>query len=210
MRTSNHRLYGDSITSIQSPNYGNCFAENLPDTIILHFTDLPTVPDAVKILCDPAREVSAHVIIGRDGAIIQLVPFNVIAWHAGKSRHKDRENLNQYAIGIEIDNAGRLEKQGDEFVSWLGTTYPPDQVMQATHRNETHASFWHKYPNIQIDVVRNLCRLLIKTYPILHILGHDDIAPDRKCDPGPAFPIDQLRGSLLTSSLHGSFPAELC
>jgi N-acetylmuramoyl-L-alanine amidase len=128
-----------------------------------------------------------------------LVAFDTVAWHAGKSAYDGRTGLNAFSIGIEIDNAGRLERQGDRYFSWFGREYPGDQVFQGVHRIESEASYWHRYQEKDIALVRDLCALLAKAYPIRQILGHEEIAPGRKTDPGPAFPLDRLREKLLAT-----------
>jgi hypothetical protein len=101
-------------------------------------------------------------------------------------------------VGIEIDNAGRLEPNGNGgFVSWFNKLYDPEEVIEATHRNESRPTFWHRFTEPQIESVFELCRLLSRTYPIREILGHEEIAPKRKIDPGPAFPLERLRDTLL-------------
>ena len=105
--------------------------------------------------------------------------------------------LNKYAIGIEIDNPGRLTKSGDKFTSWFGREYPPEKVIAAVHRNESKLSYWHTYAEAQLEMVFALCRLLHGYYSITTIVGHEVIAPARKVDPGPAFPLDRLRQEIL-------------
>lgn len=71
--------------------------------------------------------------------------------------------------------------------------------MEATHRNETELSYWERYTEEQIEAVFTLCKSLVDNYSIRHILGHEEISPIRKIDPGPAFPLDKLRDRLLHS-----------
>ena len=126
-----------------------------------------------------------------------MVPFNKIAWHAGESQYEGRTGFNKYSIGIEIDNAGILEKSGDKYLSWFGRVYPENEVVYATHRNEFSPRYWHLYTEVQIELVENVCELLMEYYPIKSILGHEEISPGRKTDPGPAFPLDKIRMRLL-------------
>lgn len=192
-----HRLEGDGVIYEESPNHGGTFSADLPDTIIIHYTAGASAESAVKTLCDPRMKVSAHLVIGRDGAITQLVPFDTVAWHAGKSSYEGRTGFNKYAIGIEVDNAGRLTKSGDEYVAWFGRAYPEKEVVEAVHRNKTSPSYWHRYTEEQIAVVQEVCVELMDAYEISSILGHEEIAPQRKTDPGPAFPLDTLRERVL-------------
>jgi len=148
-------------------------------------------------LCNAKIGASAHLVIGRDGSVTQLVPFNIIAHHAGPSSYKGRNGFNKYSIGIEIDNAGKLTKTGSVYTSWFAKVYPHDQVLEAVHRNQSSPSFWQTYAEEQISLTEEICELLIEKYNIASILGHEEISPGRKIDPGPAFPLDILRERLL-------------
>jgi N-acetylmuramoyl-L-alanine amidase len=189
-----HYLVGEQVevTPIKGKDSGT-FGDNLPDTIVLHYTALPSVEEAVAVLHDPQIQASAHLAVGRDGRVRQLLPFNKIAWHAGKSSWQGRSGLNQYSIGIEMGNAGRLIKIGASFQAWWGGIIEAEQVFFAMHRNESVADYWHAYSEAQIQAVVEICRLLKRKYAIKTVIGHEEIAPLRKSDPGPAFPLDQLR-----------------
>ncbi|GAB4376164.1 MAG: hypothetical protein Kow0042_22190 [Calditrichia bacterium] len=201
MKISNHRLQGDlpyglagEIKFVKSPN----FSGNLdPDTVVIHYTAGRDAESAVKTLCDPNVKASAHLVIGREGEVYQLVPFNVIAWHAGQSSYGGRTGYNKYSVGIEIDNAGVLTRSDHQYVSWFGRVYEAKDVVQAVHRNETTPRYWHRYTEVQILLVEEICRLLVAQYGIRDILGHEEIAPHRKIDPGPAFPLDKMRQRIL-------------
>lgn len=208
MRIEWHVLGGDSIDFRESPNQGGAFEAGHPDTIVLHYTAGGSAESAVRALSDPARKACAHVVMGRDGAITQLVPFQRIAWHAGRSSFQGRSGLNRYAIGIEIDNAGRLVQAGSRFTSWFGRDYPGDEVIEAIHRNESAPAPWHRYAEAQIQQVEALCEVLIAHYPIAWIVGHEEISPGRKSDPGPAFPLDRLRSRLLGGDRAEDAPME--
>lgn len=182
------------------------------DTIVLHYTAGRNARSSAITLCDPDVRASAHLIIGREGELFQLAPFNIRTWHAGTSSYLDRTGLNQYSIGIEIDNAGELKRSGLTYRSWFGAKYDEEDVIYATHRNQTVAKYWHRYTEKQIDLVDQICRLLVKKYEIKYILGHEEIAPTRKIDPGPAFPLDKIRDSILgpgrESDDKDDFPAQ--
>jgi N-acetylmuramoyl-L-alanine amidase len=193
----NHILKGDGVTFKKSPNHGDAFGTDLPDTIIVHYTADNSAESSVEALCDPKTKASAHLVIGRDGRITQLVPFDTIAWHAGKSTYRGRTGFNKYSIGIELDNAGRLTKSGGGYHAWFGKAYSEAEVVEAVHRNESTPTFWHLYTEAQIAVVHEVCVNLVETYRITSILGHEEISPSRKSDPGPAFPLDKLRERVL-------------
>ena len=205
MNLSNHRLAEAAF--IESPNQGGPFAPGLPDTIVIHYTAGASAESAIRTLCDRERRVSAHLVVGRDGRMTQLLPFNIVGWHAGRSRWSERTGLNHYSIGIEVDNAGQLRERDGSYQSWFGRTYPEAEVVSGTHRNHglpgAHpdirrpVTYWHRYRQVQLQAVEDTCAELIAAYGIRHILGHEEIAPDRKVDPGPAFPLDAMRARLL-------------
>ena len=204
MHIDGYKLVGEGIVQHATPNQGGLFAPGAPDTLVIHFTAGASIAWAIAALCDPksAHRVSAHLVVGRDGSITQLLPFDTIAWHAGRSTWGGRTRFNDFSIGIEIDNAGRLQTQGDGFVSWKGNAIAASEVVEGTHRNEKEPSWWHKYPQSQLDVVEALCRLLVDDRQMRWILGHEEIAPGRKDDPGPAFPLDDLRRRVLPAPMR--------
>ena len=197
MRIENHRLAG--ARQVPSPNHGGSFEPGAPDTLVLHYTACDDADLAVRVLTDGAeRRVSAHLVIGRDGEVTQLLPFDTIAWHAGQSVWGGREGFNRMSLGVEIDNSGRLEeREKGVLVSRLGRVFSPEEAVLAVHRNESEPSWWLRYPREQLEVVESLSALLVAEYGLRWILGHDEIAPDRKDDPGPAFPLDELRARIL-------------
>jgi N-acetylmuramoyl-L-alanine amidase len=195
MRIKDHRLAGGVFR--ESPNQGGAYEAGVLDTIVLHYTAGANAESAIRTLSDVERKVSSHLVVGRDGAVTQLLPFNVVGWHAGVSKWGDRESFNQYSIGIEIDNAGQLEEKDGQYVSWFGRVYPAEEVVRGVHRNQTQPTYWHRYCDEQLQVVEELCALLVAEYDLRHILGHEEIAPGRKIDPGPAFPLDDFRARLL-------------
>lgn len=127
--------------------------------IIIHYTGMKKETLAIKRLCNFNSKVSAHYFIKKNGDILNLVPDLFEAWHAGKSRWGNYKSLNKYSIGIEIQNSG-------------------------------HENKYEKFTLNQIDSLKKLLKKLIINYKInkKNILGHSDIAPDRKTDPGEKFP----------------------
>ena len=171
-----------------------------PDTIIIHYTAGNSGESAANWLADASSKVSAHVVIDRSGKIYQVIPFHKVAWHAGQSAYGGRTGFNDFSIGIELDNAGYLQRSGGDYVSTSGHRYTPDEVIEARHRQEAASRFWHTYTPEQLYACRDLCFALIEAYPdISQILGHDEIAPGRKQDPGPAFPMDDFRNYILNT-----------
>lgn len=199
MTIENHVLQGDDITRIPCPKNNKKFAAGQPDTIIIHYTAGRSAESSANFLARDDVAASAHLVIGRQrGEVYQLVPFDTISWHAGKSQFGNRSGFNKFSIGIELDNAGPLTKVGNEFQAWFGKVYPANEALQAVHRNESAPRFWHTFSPQQIEACEEVCRLLLKDYPgINQILGHEEISPGRKVDPGPAFPLDKFRRRLL-------------
>lgn len=112
MKVTSHLLYfddGKQVPFVESPNVDSGLQ---PEYIVMHYTAGPTAKAAVNTLTNKSAKVSAHLVIGRDGSIFQLVPFNKVAWHAGVSSWEGRTSLNMYSIGIELDNNGRLTRKG--------------------------------------------------------------------------------------------------
>ena len=154
--------------------------------------------------------MSAHLVISRDGSITQLVPFDKIAWHAGRSAWKGFINLNRYSFGIELDNAGFLTrhsfppvyggdrggKEANRWLSWFKDEYDDSEVIEAIHKHETKPRGWHIFTPEQIAAALEVSKLLVNHYNLRDVVGHDDIAPGRKIDPGPAFPMEDFRACL--------------
>lgn len=197
MRIRDHRLSANGVQHVDSPNRGPHFGPGDLDTIIIHYTAGANAQSAIDTLCDTERKVSAHLVVARDGTVTQLLPFDTVGWHAGKSTWQGRGGLNDYSIGIEVDNPGRLQRREGSYLSWFDKAYAEEDVVEAVHRNESASAYWHSFPEAQVAVVEQLCALLVRHYGISQILGHEEIAPDRKDDPGPAFPLDDLRDRLL-------------
>lgn len=198
MKITNHKLIGEpgeQISFVNSPNQSSGIS---PLYLIMHYTAGSTLSGAVSWFQNPDAQASSHLVIDRDGTIVQMVPFNQRAWHAGKSKWGNLESMNSYSIGIELVNAGKLRKNSsDQWINWSKKVIPDNDVTVAKHKNESSETGWHEYPEEQIEAATKVCALLHKTYNFTDILGHDDISPSRKADPGPLFPIDSFRSIIL-------------
>lgn len=182
MKITNHRL---DCPQIESPNQSGIIS---PTLLVLHYTASGSSKNAdAKYFKSPAAKASAHLVIERDGSIVQCVAFNKKAWHAGKSIWRGRANCNDYSIGIEIDNWGILTKRANgNFYSYTGEKVPSDRVLSAPNKRG-NSGHWETYTSEQLDAVEMVVDLILKTYPsITEIVGHEDVAPGRKVDPGPA------------------------
>jgi len=190
----NHRLVGDNVTFAETPNKGG---ELTPRYLVMHYTAGKSAKSSINWLTNPDSKASAHIVLGRDGSICQLAPFNVKTWHAGVSHWDGLSGMNGYSIGIEMDNAGPLKKVGDTYHAWFGTQYAENDVVYAKHRLDSEPRWWHTYTEVQIQKALELVQLLVRHYDLKDVIGHEDIAPDRKRDPGPAFPLENVRASVL-------------
>ena len=137
--------------------------------IIIHYTGMKKESAAIKRLQDPKSKVSSHYLIKRNGEIINLVPDLFEAWHAGASSWKHFKSINKNSIGIEITNPG-------------------------------HQHGYKRFSKKQIFSLQKLLKILVKKYRIKkkYILGHSDVAPGRKKDPGEKFPWEMLAKNKLS------------
>lgn len=198
LRIRDHQFEpNERVRIARSPNVGG---EIAPAYLVLHYTAGRSLDSSVAHFMSPAAQASAHLVVGRDGRIVQMVPFNRAAWHAGRSAWKGVQGLNQHSIGIEMDNAGRLVRSGDGYRAWFQGVYPAADVVIARHRNEQAEACWHAYTGEQMETVLEIAALLRREYGLKETLGHDDIAPGRKSDPGPAFPMESFRARLFGRS----------
>jgi N-acetylmuramoyl-L-alanine amidase len=198
MKIINHRLHDDEGQPYPfhpTPNMSNRDVKHI--YLVMHYTAGPSAEQAVNWLTNPQAKASAHLVIGRDGSIAQLVPFDKVAWHAGRSSWQGLEGLNNHSLGIELDNAGPLNHGADgRWYAWFGDIYSDEAVIEATHKHEVKFRGWHMYTRHQLYIALEVANLLITYYQLEDVVGHDDIAPGRKIDPGPAFPMNSFRSRL--------------
>lgn len=185
---------GNRVTFTASPNHGGAVK---PLLLILHYTASLTTQEAVSWFETPAARASAHLVIGRDGKIVQMVAFDEIAWHAGASEWGTLTDLNRYSIGVEIVDAGKLQRQAGRWVDWKWRVVPDDQVVELTHKLESTPAGWQVYTEAQLESALESALALHAAYSFVDIVGHDDVAPSRKRDPGPAFPLLSFRSKVL-------------
>ena len=152
--------------SINSPNFGKTRSKNKIKYVIIHYTGMQSEVVAIKRLVDNLSKVSCHYLINNQGKIIKIIPENLVAWHAGKSRWKKSKSLNSFSIGIELTNPG-------------------------------HQFNYKNFHRKQILSLIKVSKYLIKKYKInkKNFLGHSDIAPLRKKDPGEKFPWEYISKS---------------
>ncbi|WP_374531187.1 N-acetylmuramoyl-L-alanine amidase [Novosphingobium sp.] len=159
----------DELIDFEAPS-PNWNQRKLPiSMVVLHYTGMESAEAALAQLCDPAKEVSAHYMIEEDGTVHRLVREDRRAWHAGKSYWRGITDVNSASIGIELVNPGH------EF------DYVP-------------------FPDAQMEALLPLLSDIVQRYdiPRANVVGHSDIAPARKTDPGELFDWDLLAAHRLT------------
>jgi N-acetylmuramoyl-L-alanine amidase len=147
-----------------SPNFDE---RKLPvSMVVLHYTEMKPVGRALDRLTDPEAKVSAHYLLTEEGGVIRLVPEDKRAWHAGASFWRGIPDVNSASIGIELDHPGHLPDNGG----------------------------YRGFAEAQIAALIALLARIVKRYdiPRANVVGHSDVAPMRKTDPGELFPWDRL------------------
>ena len=193
-----HRLCHDDgvpYPFVPSPNIGPLIKHH--DLLVIHYTEGQSSAAAVAWLTKRKSKASAHLVIGRGGDITQLVSFDVVAWHAGPSSWKGKTRLSEVSLGIELDNPGMLKPASGKWIAAFKRAYPESEFIKAIHKFGGRTFGWHKYTQAQLDSAVEVSAHLVRTYGITDIVGHDDISPKRKWDPGPAFPMETFRAGVL-------------
>lgn len=151
-------MIAPAIRERPSPNHDRRVEPPRIDMLVLHYTGMQSAEAALDRLCDPAARVSAHYVVDEDGAVWRLVPEARRAFHAGLSCWQGERDLNFVSIGVEIVNPG-------------------------------HEWGYRPFPEAQMAVIERLCVEILSRHPIppFRVVGHSDIAPDRKTDPGELF-----------------------
>lgn len=150
-------------TVVPSPNHGERAGGRRPDMIVLHYTGMDSADGALAWLCSAESQVSSHYFVHEDGRVLQLVPEQRRAWHAGKSQWKGEADINSASIGIEIVNPGHPGGLPD---------YPEAQIAAVAELCRDCVERWGVAPE--------------------RVLAHSDVAPIRKVDPGENFPWAKL------------------
>ena len=151
-----------------SPNFNDRPSGGKIKYLILHYTGMATGEAALERLCDEASQVSAHYLIEEDGRIFSLVPEEKRAWHAGVAAWEGDSDINGLSIGIEVVNPG--------------------------HDSPGYVGNYRPFPEAQMMALVLLCGQILSRHQIApcHVLGHSDVAPGRKRDPGELFDWQRL------------------
>lgn len=201
--STDHRLQGDiggkRVGYEASPNHGGVIT---PSLLVFHYTACSfDVARTTFLQATGQNRVSAHLLVDTDGSVLQLVPFNLRAWHAGESQWGDLKDINTHSIGIEVVNYGYLLKSasgGFRLGNGKPIPFEPSEVVEARHKNpQMPWMYWQAYTPEQIETCKAVATLLVSNYGLVDVVGHDDIAPTRKSDPGPAFPLLSVRSVAL-------------
>lgn len=183
--------------------------------IVLHYTASGSMDGSVAWLCDPASEAAAHFVIGRDGKIVQLAPLYDRTWHAGGTRNRPsqlfgRGNVNGRTISIELMNWGPLRRDAHGQVwsvagptprRFTGEVFEAEPSNTRMFNNEAYA-LWEAFPEPLMVSLIDIMRDILAALPAIGhrgpagCVGHEDVDPGRKIDPGPAFPWYRIRNAL--------------
>lgn len=194
---------GGPVPFVPSPNVGG---RMYPTGLVCHETCSPDADGAIAWIKNPKSKVSYHFVVDLDGAITQLVEFDRVAYHAGKSILDGRSNCNSFTIGGAFANPGKLTKRGNECLliyrdkarEKIIARYP---IEKCVHRStpEHGNGYWLPYNPEQIEAMTGAMRALALTYTtIKKVTTHYFISPGRKDDPGPLFELDAFRTAVLT------------
>lgn len=203
MKIENHRLIatneGEQVLFQADEDWWQPLAK--PTIAVIHYAVTEKAETTAAVL-EAKDYLSCHVTIDSAGKVIQQVPFNVTAYHAGKSSYLGRESCNNFSLGIEVSNPGPLIRGPDGTLkttygrTWFGGAVEARHKNPGAPKNWTH---WAEYTPTELDLCAHIVDLWREAYGITDVVGHDDIAPGRKFDPGPAFPIDWLRKTVFGS-----------
>jgi N-acetylmuramoyl-L-alanine amidase len=202
MKVDNHRLKLDSgkfAPFVTTDQMGGQLQVGKPRILVIHYTAGGSAAGAISTFRNgkPGNRTSAHLVIDHDGKITQMVPFDMTGWHAGPSRWRGLNNINSHSVGIEVVNWGKLSRMASGgWSSDYGHSVPADRVVLASHKHFPGAEHgWELFDEAQIEALIGAAGAIVHAYGIggWDLVGHDDIAPFRKIDPGPALRLDMIR-----------------
>lgn len=197
MAIKNHKL--DWAEYDPSPNVSS--GTITPRFLIMHYTAGYTLDSARNTFKNKNSKVSSQLIIGPDGEVVQMVPFNRRAWHAGPSHSHGYRDINSYGIGFEFVNIGYLRKTDRGFVDPYGKLLPDDHpvfdlpLIEAPEpRIGSGTFFWPSYTEAALDAGERAAKEIIAKYPTIEYIEHHEDIDTRgwKTDAGPAFPMKRF------------------
>jgi len=172
------------IQFIPSPNRRTRTAEI--ELVVLHYTAAGDIEGTISWFRKRKARVSAHYLISRKGRIVQLVRDSDVAWHAGRSYWQGRRGVNNFSIGIELCNWGKLKRKKGSFFCWPNDWNEEYQGPEPFFDGE---NYWEPYTQEQYLALLQLLFFKRASWKLQRekVVGHCDVAPLRKVDPGPAF-----------------------
>ena len=196
-----YKVQGDNLENVSARETLKFANRNInPKYIAVHYTAGSSLESSIRHL--KKKGFSYHILIDRDGSVVQGAPLTKRASHAGYSNWKGRNSLNNWAIGISLANLGYLDPQGDQFFNLNSHGEPisprlePENVLLSTHPNGHIGSSpkgWEVYTDAQYAAINEVIEALLVAFPsIIDAVGHDEIAIGRKPDPGPAFDWERI------------------
>lgn len=200
MKVRDHKLVGDDNKLVPfegTNNQGGKLTGNKPRFLVMHYTAGGTASGAISWFKNPSAKASAHLVVDHDGSITQMIHFDRVGWHAGESRWKNVKGVNSHSVGIEVVNWGKLSRSGTGgWVSRTGKPIPAERVVIEAHKHAPDKEVgWEIFDEPQIMASVKAAKAIVAEYGIepWDLIGHDDVSPIRKVDPGPAFDIDAFR-----------------
>ena len=189
MKIKSNKLYADNI---EYHNTKKKSGKIDPKFIVIHYTASANFEGDVRTLSTSSVQASCQLVVGPNGEIAQIGNLNDNLWHAGRSKWRGYNGLNKYSIGIEVTSPGPVDKIGDNlYKTWYGKTVSTSDgysFVEARHPNGGPTKYWAVFTQKQIEVLKELVPTLMQYYGIKEVVGHDEISPDRKIDPGPCCP----------------------
>lgn len=168
------------------------YANNYPVGAVVHFTAghfSGGLNKAIDSIEGGIKNGYNFMVISYDGKVVQACPLTDWGYHAGKSSWPGLgESVSSKLVGIEINCAGKLEKRGDKYYTWFNLEIPQSDVRHVAAKDNVQAGYYHKYSKEQEDALVELLLWMKSNNPDIFsfdfVLGHDEVAPDRKNDPG--------------------------
>lgn len=183
------------MINVPSPHHSSRQGHDIT-CCVFHYTGGGRASGTARWFGMKESRVSAHHIVGRDGKLYQCVDHERAAWHAGMSmamyHGKPTDSVNLFSIGIELANRGLLLRKGWSFYYRFGGTLKKYRGPKPVFKD---GAYWEPYTQLQIDATKDLIIDISKKHSkaVQHLLGHNEIAPGRKIDPGPLFPWGEFR-----------------
>lgn len=180
---SAHKLVGPAVAYAATKKRSG---KMTPKFLVLHYTASNNYAADVAVLSSSAAQASAHLVVAPDGRVTQIGDFRDALWHAGQSAWRGYSGLNQHSIGIEVTCPGPIDYDQARYASLKDGE--PYRLTTGPEPRTGRSRRWAMFTDEQVAVVREVGILLMRHYGLLEAVGHHQIAPTRKIDPGPSCP----------------------